>query len=111
MPRSPLAQKIARWGELHAEIDALEAEIKPQLLELGSNQRVGNVKVTYFAGRKNYDYEDVGQDAKQEMVDKYTTIFTKTDWRKLVLEGMQIGQEIIPFTQSAPSIKLKVVKE
>lgn len=57
MDMSELASKMLKWEEVRRELDALEAEIKSVVLELGKTQTVGNVRATFSAGRKSYDYQ------------------------------------------------------
>ena len=79
-------------------------EIEKAVLGLGKSQVVGNVKATYYNGRKRYDYKDDNVDP--ELVEQFTE--PKTDWRKLVLEGLGVPKDDIPYSQSDPSVSVRI---
>jgi hypothetical protein len=107
--RSELAKMMLQWEKLQNRADELKAAIVDSVLQLEETVTAGNVKATYYRGRKSYDYSAVGQDAPQALKDKYTEApAPKTDWRKLVVEGMGIDASQIPFTQSDPSVSLRI---
>lgn len=108
MDKSELALKLLEWEERRRVLDALEEEIKTAVLELGQSQQVGNVKAAYSGGRKQYDYEAVGADAPPSMVAAYTKTTEKVYWRDLVLEGLGVDQAEIPYSQSDPSVSLRL---
>jgi len=112
MDKSTLANMMLEWEKLNAKITEIENAIKDSVLQLGETQVAGNVRATYSGGRKTYNYKEVGSDADTVLVDKYTETktVTSTDWKKLVTEGMGISQDIIPFTQTAPSVTIKQEK-
>ena len=56
MNATELAQAMLRWQELKQELDAIEAQISAAVLDLGKTQTVGNVRATYSAGRRTFDY-------------------------------------------------------
>lgn len=57
MNATELATRMLEWEHTQRAADALKAEIEAAVLELGKTQTVGNVRATYRAGRKSYDYE------------------------------------------------------
>ena len=98
------AQRIA--DEAQAEADLIAEGIKAEVLALGKTQVVGNVRATWKAGRKTYDYQAAAQQlASIEIIEAHTV--PQTDWRK-VCETAQIKPDIIPFTQSEPSVTVKL---
>jgi len=108
MDATELAKKMLEWQEAQAKADLLKMDIEVAVLELGKTQTVGNVRATYSAGRKSYDYEDgwrrhgygTGVD-----IEKFQKV--SYDYRK-ACESAGITGADIPFTQSAPSVSLKV---
>ncbi len=107
MNTNELAKIMLEWDEVQSRADVLKLAIRDAVLSLGETQQAGNVRATYNSGRKSYNYEDVGSDAPQEVVDKHTKTTTRIDWRKVV-EEMKVPKDIIPFTQASPSVTLKV---
>ncbi len=106
MNKSELAKLMLRWEAAKRRLDEIEAAVIDTVLQLGETVEVGNVKASYSNGRKSYSYSEVGSDASPTLIARYTKTVEKTDWRKLVLDGMQIAEEQIPFTQSEPSVKV-----
>lgn len=109
MNESTLAKLMLDWERKRRELDEMEAAIRDSVLQLKESRAVGNVRATYYGGRKSYDYKSVGKDAPPSLVESYTKTTTRTYWRDLVLDGMGIDKEQIPFTQSKPSVKLKLI--
>ena len=56
MDPSTLAVKMLEWETTQRAADALRAEIEAAVLEVGKTQTVGNVRATYSAGRRTFDY-------------------------------------------------------
>lgn len=119
MDATELAKKMLEWRDAQARADLLKMDIEAAVLELGKTQTVGSVRATYSAGRKAYDYQTAVEKAWydatvandntrenlfQDLVNKCS--ITKYDYRA-VCEGANIDN--IPFTQSAPSVALKIV--
>lgn len=103
MNATELAEKMIAWGKARQALDALEAEIKTEVLELGETQKVGSVRASYSGGRKTYDYENAGKSADQAWIDVCTT--PKTDWAR-VCKLAEIPD--IPFTQTEPTVTIKL---
>jgi len=106
--KSYLAKLMLEWEQKKRELDELETAIEDSVLQLEETQQVGNVKASYYGGRKRYDYKTVGEDAPASLQESYTKTTVKVDWRNLVLEGMAVDKAKIPFTQSDPSVSLKL---
>jgi hypothetical protein len=104
MNATELAHKMLEWQEVQARADLLKMEIEAAVLELGKTQTVGNVRATYSAGRKTYDYEEAWRDEYDHLP---AAIFQRVtyDYRAACTEASIAD---IPFTQSAPSVSLKL---
>lgn len=105
-----LAERILFYGRRLRELDVLGAKIKADVLVLAKTQTVGNVRATYSAGRKTYDYDFAGKAARavgaisEAIVAQYT--MRKIDWRS-VCQAAQL--EDVPYTQSEPSVTIKLL--
>lgn len=113
MNASMLAEKMLEWEKKRRELDLLENWIKEQVLELGQTQTVGNVRASYSAGRKSYDYETAVNDWDKTheygLSDDVLQKFTKhtTDWRGVC---KHYNIEEIPFSQSEPNVYLSLLE-
>jgi len=105
-----LALLLLKWEEHREQLDALETDIQGIVLSLKRTQVVGNVRATYSAGRKRYDYETAlrGHDITDDSMQAHTTITTTVDWRALC-KHLEIAQGTIPCEQSAPSVTIKKI--
>ena len=106
--RSQLAKLMLRWESIKQELDEIEGYIVDSVLRIEETVEVGNVRASYSAGRKRYNYQDVGSDAPTSLVAEYTKTVEQTDWRALVMDGMQMSKDQIPFVQSDPTVTLKI---
>ena len=108
MDKNELAQKMLEWGQRNAELAQLTAEIESAVLELGKTQNVGNVRASYSGGRKSYRYNEAGQTAPPATIEQYTKVVTtqSVDWKAVCADA---GITDIPFTQSEPSVTVKVL--
>ena len=113
MNETELAMKMLQYGELRSTLDALEAQIKTAVLERGKTQTVGNVRASYSTGRKTYDYQEAADGhpmVSNATVELFTTLIPETqrvDWHRICDHA---GIEDIPFTQSEPSVTVKLVE-
>ena len=57
MDNSQLAARMLDWEIMQRRADELRAEIEAAVLALGKTQTVGNVRATFSAGRRTFDYE------------------------------------------------------
>jgi hypothetical protein len=107
MNASDLAARMLEWEETQRKADALRSEIEAVVLEMGKTQTVGNVRASYSAGRKSYDYEQgwrlhgygTGIDIEQFRQVKY-------DYSAACKAA---GIDVVPYTQSEPSVSVKLV--
>ena len=105
MNNSELAAKMLEWEQTQVKADALALEIREAVLALGKTQTVGNVRATYSAGRKSYDYEDAAlHHIPVDVIQKYMK--PTFDYRNACKD---FGVTDIPFTESAPSVTIKLV--
>ena len=114
MEASKLAGKMLEWERKKREILALEAEIGKAVLAVGETQTVGNVRATYSAGRKSYDYQEAADghpmvsSATIELFTRFIPAASRIDWKKICEHA---GIDDVPFKQGEPSVKLKLLKE
>ena len=105
MDGSDLALLMLDWESTQRAADELKARIEAEVLTIGKTQTVGNVRATYSAGRKSYDYEAAWRDAYDHLPD---FIYQKCsyDYRSAVTgEGLMN----IPCTQAPPSVTVKLL--
>ena len=104
-----LSKYMIEWKEAQEKADALQLAIRDTVLKLEETITVGNIHAVYSEGRKTYNYEDVAEDATAEQIAKQTYPQPdKIDYRKIVLDEMKIPLEVLPFSQSKPSVTLKI---
>jgi len=102
---SHLAGLMLEWEGKRKELDALEAEIRAAVLALGKTQTVGNVRASYTAGRKTYDYEAAVRGAAIPEDEWVTEV--KVDWKATA----DAAQLVAPVkSQSEPSVTIKVLE-
>lgn len=114
MNASVLAELMLKWETRKGWLDETEAEIKKAVLKLGKAADTGNVRASYSTGRKRYDYQDAADGhvmVSRATVGLFTTVIPETekvDWRGICKHA---GIEDIPFTQSEPSVTVKLLVE
>lgn len=64
MKKRELAEKLLELGDLMRQVEKLQAELEPVILELGKTQVVGDVRATYSKGRGKTDYQKAVEDSK-----------------------------------------------
>ena len=112
MDTTELAQKMLEWERRTREADALAAEIRAAVLDLGKTQTVGHVRASYSAGRKSYNYQAAADGhpwVSMATVSLFTTTIPQTekvDWAGICKHA---GIEDMPFTQSEPSVTVKLL--
>lgn len=57
MDNSQLAALMLEWEATQRKADELAEQIKAAVLAIGKTQVVGNVRATFSAGRRTFDYE------------------------------------------------------
>ena len=111
---SELAGAMLKWERIQKEADLLRAEIEWAVMAIKRTQTTGNVRAVYNGGRKSYDYREAadGHPMVSEATIKLYTIVTepRTDWRN-ICQHVGLDKADIPFTQSEPSVKVKLLTE
>lgn len=105
MDNLEFAKAMIRYEELYKELMGLEKLIGDHVLSTGETQSIGNVKAKYNNGRTTYDYETPGKNAPAPVIEKYTQIVEKVDWRSICNE-MEFEAPI--KTHPVPSVKIEV---
>jgi len=106
---------MLEWQEAQAHADLLKMEIETAVLALGKTQSAGNVRATYSAGRKSYNYqagfeEAVNAGLDPRALDPFITVIpetTRIDYTT-ACKTLEIAP---PFTQSAPAVSLKIIAQ
>lgn len=110
---SQLATMMLEWERRQKWADALRAKIKATVMRVGETQTVGNVRATYSGGRKTYDYYAAAvlrPAVGNATIELFTvTPVPQTDWRA-ICEHAGVEKNDIPFTQSEPSVTIKLLK-
>ena len=110
---SQLAEKMLKYEKVYQELETIKNEIYFDVMKLKKTQTVGNVRVTYSKGRKSYDYESyvlANDDIDAIAMEEHTTTteVTKVDYRQIAKDHDPDAE--VPFTQSAPSVRIKIEK-
>ena len=112
MDASELATVMLEWEALQKQADALAERIKAAVLELGQTQTVGNVRASYSGGRKRYDYKGAVYNYEDQigaLPEEFWHEHIKLDYDyRAMCNELVLGA--IPFTESPPSVSLKVLK-
>ena len=107
MNKSELATKMIEWESKKKEIDQLEAEIKRTVMLLEESFSVGDISEGFRAGNRKFDYESVGKNVSQDIIDNNTEEKIEIHWIGVCKEA---GISDIPFTTGNPSVSLKIKK-
>jgi len=103
MNDSELAQAMLDWKAAQQAADEIAEAIKAEIADREKGITVGDVRATYSAGRKRYDYQAACLEAPTSVVSKHTQ--KVVNWRA-VAEELQV--EDIPFEQGDPSVSLRI---
>ena len=112
MNGSELAMKMLEWERVKRQLDEIEDEIETTVLEIGKTQTVGNVRATYSAGRKTYDYKAIAEAhpmVSESTIGLFSKAIVAVDWRG-VCEHIGIEPDDVPFTKSAPGVSVKLLE-
>ena len=107
MNKSELATKMIEWESKKKEIDQLETEIKHAVMLLEESFSVGDISAGFRAGNRKFDYESVGKNVSQDIIDNNTEEKIEIHWKGVCKEA---GISDIPFTTGNPSVNLKIKK-
>jgi len=129
---SRLAAMMLDWEVCQLKADELKTRIEAEVLAIGKTQTVGNVRATYSAGRRAFDYTEgwrahgygTGVDIEKF---KDVTYDYETAWEdeheyppgeeyqriiydyRAAVKAAGIVDTDIPCTQSPPSVNLKLL--
>lgn len=110
---SQLAARMLTWEQMQLRANELRAVIEATVMRIGETQTVGNTRATYSSGRKTYDYAMAAMMCprlKDSIAQQFTvTPEPQTDWRK-ICEHVGVDKASIPFTQTEPSVTVKLLK-
>ena len=116
--KARLARYMLKWEEKLIELQEIENLIINSVLLLKQTVDTGNVRATYSGGRKTYQYQDAvnvelmslgeNSNALIDVIEDNSTTetVTKTNWKAVCDD---FGIDDIPFKQSQPSVKLKLM--
>lgn len=105
MDASELAAKMLQWEEVKRSLDALTEEIQAAVLAIGKTQTVGNVRASFAAGRKTYDYSAAWRAA-------YGDTEPPADFAKVTYDyrAACYAEDLeAPCTQGEPSVTVKLL--
>lgn len=95
MDNSQLAALMLEWEATQRKADELAAKIKAAVLDIGKTQVVGNVRATFSAGRRTFDYRaaiDAAEAAGQlEPGSLAPWESERVDWFEVVQGALQDG--------------------
>jgi hypothetical protein len=101
-----LIEKLAQYRKMKSAVDALEAEIKSEVLALGRSQEAEGVKVTYRKGASKVDYEAA---AIALAVPTMAFESLKIDYTAAVKAAKPQASLLEPFTTTGePSVSIKL---
>ena len=114
MTDTELAQAMLDWQDAQATADSIKERIEEAVLERGKTQTVGNVRASYSAGRKSYDYETAvldcvqsGRIASEDLgpFREEVPATIRTDWR-VACNKLSIDA---PFTKAPARVTVKLI--
>ena len=115
MNKNELAKMLLMWSDLNDQMKDIEDQIKEVVLELEETVTAGEVRATYNAGRRTWDYEQgvkmfMPDDSALEVaVDLRTKVIRKIDWRGICYDE-NIEKDDIPYSQADPSVTIRRVE-
>ena len=105
MNKSELTAKMLEWEFKKNELDALESQIKNEVMHMEESFDAGNVHARFTGGRKTFDYKGAAKSVPAETIEPFTITVITTDW-KAVCD--YVGIKEIPFTTGNPSVSLSI---
>ena len=108
MNATELATKMLEWETTQRAADMLRAEIEAAVLAVGKTQTVGNVRATFSAGRRTFDYRAAVDRAEAAgllapgSLDPFESV--KIDYfgatEAAIAEGVLPVDYLMPFTET-----------
>ena len=108
MNKSELAEKLLEWETKKKELDVLEEMITHEVMALEESFTVGNVTAKLNSGKRKFDYESVGKNASQKIIDNNTEEKIEIHWKDVCKEA---GIEDIPFTTGNASVTFNIAED
>ena len=106
-----LAQAMLDWSDLMHQAKAIEEKIEATVIRLEKTQVVGDVRATYYSGRRKYEYEDAWVDAYEKglVEERHPLDFSKVtyDYRQ-ACAAHEIDADGFARQVSGPSVKVKL---
>ena len=104
---SDLAHALLNWETYRREMNAIESDITAYILDKKKSAQVGDVRATYTAGRKTYQWEQAARDHgfPPGLLDQYEK--PAYDWKGMC-EHLGITQDNCPFTGPTPGVSIKL---
>ena len=108
MNATELATKMLEWETTQRSADMLRAEIEAAVLVVGKTQTVGNVRATFSAGRRTFDYRAAVDNAEAAGLLEPGSLAPfesdKVDYFEFVRGAIQDGildsRYLTPFTET-----------
>ncbi len=109
MTAPELKKMMSSWKSQKEQLDLLETTIKTEVLKRESTFETDDATATFRKGTRKFNYEcdTVVMSAPLQLVEVHTKVVSKIDW-KAICSTLKIKD--IPFTQSDPTVSLKVKK-
>lgn len=108
MDNSQLAATMLEWEATQRKADALAETIKGAVLAIGKTQVVGNVRATFSAGRRTFDYRAAVDAAEADGLLEPGSLAPweseRVDWFEVVQGALQDGildsGYLTPYTET-----------
>ncbi len=117
MINATLADKMAAWAALRKGANALEADIKQEVLALEQTVAHARARATFNQGRKAYDYATIADRLGADQYEIHACSKWVTDWKKVcdVVGWPAAGDPNDDLReryhkQARPSVTLKLLK-
>jgi hypothetical protein len=106
---SGLAQLMLLWEEKMRELMKIGERINRAVLERGKTVTVGNVRASFYKGRRKFDYQTPGASAPAQVIEAHSTTQKSIDWEGLALKFEPTEIDIAMFTDTDVSVDWKAV--
>ena len=108
MNKSELAEKLLEWEVKKNELNTLEDLIKHEVMALEESFTVGNITAKLNSGKRKFDYESVGRNVNQEIINNNTEEKIEIHWKDVCKEA---GIKDIPFTTGNASVTFNIAED
>jgi len=107
-----LRDLLLRWGQLRKELDALEVEIKAEVMPLRQTVKCGDVIAAYTNGRGSYSWQQIADElgVPAEVIARHTK--PVVDWRSACLEvGVPKALLEAYYAPGTPDVRVRLASE